>query len=507
MYMAFNFIGEISGLILAKYSIVYIHSWEESRIIRILETIAEKQFSKPMRVFMWSHSEGCTYKKKPVTQKTGAIHSIIDYLNYAISFQGNAIFIAKDLQILWKNDPAILRKLRDVYENFKPNHKTLFVVANQLDIPAELSKEISIYQFPFPDYKELKQVFDGVLIDFKEKRKVRVSLAEEDINAYIRSVMGLTLDEARRAYNKAFLETKHINRTQIQKVLLEKKFLIDKAPGLVYIKDCISLDEIGGLENLKAWLNQRLKCFTPEAKEFKIIPPKGLLITGISGCGKSFVAKGIAGLWDMPLIRLDMNQMYSIGKNAGENFENALKTCEAISPALLWIDEIENAISPEAGRGEGGRIFGNFLTWMQEKKSPVFVVATANNIDLLPAEMLRKGRFDEVFFVDLPTLYERESIFRLHMKTRDLEPGDYDLNSLTASTEGFSGSEIEQVVISAVFRGFMDGRRPDQDDFYKVISKTIPLSITLSEQIKSLKRWASQRAIFAGKAQEIQNGN
>jgi len=495
--MAINFLSDLSGIILAKYSIVYVHSWEENRVLRMLATIAEKQFSKPMKLFVWSQSEGATYKGKEIVLKSGSLKDIIHFLEYAIRFEGNAIFIVKDLPLIWESNPLIVRKIRDLYESFKQNHKTLFIVSNQLKIPPELSKEISIYQFPLPDFIELKQVFDSVVNDFRERRKVEVSLSPEDVNSFVRGVMGLTLDEARRAYNKAFLEVTRIDRKLIPNVLLEKKFLVDKTIGLNYIQDSYSLGDLGGLENMKKWLDERLKCFNPEAKEYKIVPPKGLLISGISGCGKSFAVKGIAGLWDMPLVRLDMNQIYSAGA-AGLNFENALKTLEAIAPVLLWIDEIEKTIGGTDQSGEAARIFATFLTWLQEKTSPVFVVATANKINMLPAEMLRKGRFDEIFFIDLPSQEERDSIFRLHISKRNLNVGDFDLQSLTASTEGFSGSEIEQIVVSAVFKGFVQGRKAVQEDFYDVISSSIPMSVMMSEEVKSMKRWASQRAVYAG---------
>lgn len=497
--MADGIFKDISRLILSKQSIVLLHTWEEQRVSKILELIASKQFSKPLNVFYWSLSEGVIHKGEPVKIKDRHLISALEFLEFALKINGNGIFIAKDLDAVWETDIKVQRKLKDIYDAFKDNYKTLFLVSSKKEVPYDLSKEISFFEFPFPDYKEVKHVFEGVIEEVKKKKNVKVSLTHDDIEAFIRATLGLTLDEVRRAYNRAFMDETHIKRDLISNVLNEKKFLIDKTPGLVYVTDVMSLETIGGLEKLKEWLMQRIKCFSPEAEKYKIVAPKGLLITGIAGCGKSFIVKGIAGLWDMPLIRLDMNQMYSAGSSPGQNFENALKTVEAISPALLWIDEIEKAIGEGNQGDEASRIFGAFLTWMQEKSLPVFVVATANNITLLPPEMLRKGRFDEIFFVDLPTAAERESIFRLHMEKRNLNPSEYDLLSLRASTEGFSGSEIEQIVVSAVFRAFVRNEKAQQDDFFQCISQTIPLSVTMSNDIKELKRWASQRAIFAGK--------
>jgi len=260
------------------------------------------------------------------------------------------------------------------------------------------------------------------------------------------------------------------------------------------------LEDVGGLENLKEWLVKRRKLFTPEAAKAGLNPPRGLLMMGISGCGKSLSVKAISSLWGLPLFRLDMNKVYSGSYGSPEGtFHRAIKSIESVAPAILWIDEIEGGISSNTAKdgSTGSHIFSAFLTWMQEKASGVFVAATANRIDLLPAEIIRKGRFDQVFFIDLPNDNEREAIFRVHLKRRGNNLADFDLPLLSVATEFWNGAEIEHVVEAATIEAFHRDTTLTQDDLYTIIRSTVPLSRTMSEQIKFIKSWASERAISA----------
>jgi vesicle-fusing ATPase len=269
------------------------------------------------------------------------------------------------------------------------------------------------------------------------------------------------------------------------------------------VRSRVDIDKVGGLENIKEWLEVRRLAFSSEAKEFGLDTPKGILLMGISGCGKSLCAKAIATAWNLPLLRLDLNQVYSEAFGSPEEaFRKAIKTVEAAAPCVLWIDEIEAGITrsgEKSGDSPTSRIFGYFLTWMQEKAYPVFVTATANQIDLLPPEILRKGRFDEIFFITLPNLKERKEIFRIHLQNRGKNPESFNLDSLAKNTEGLSGAEIEQAVISALFESYSKGKELDDRELIIAASTIVPLSTTMREEISKLERWASNRAVKASR--------
>ena len=287
----------------------------------------------------------------------------------------------------------------------------------------------------------------------------------------------------------------------LEELHMEKKQVILKEVILEYVHNTPRIDEIGGLEHLKDWLKKRQRAFTPEARKFGLDQPKGLLVMGVSGCGKTLSVKAISSLWSLPLFRLDMNLVYSgIAGPAEEAFARALKTMDSLAPAILWIDEIESGINDKVSEGATGRILGYFLTWMQEHQSSVFVAATANRIDLLPAELLRRGRFDQIFFVDLPVEKEREDIFRIHLKKRAPGFEGFNITPLAKITKGWSGAEIEQAIISAMYEAFNEKRALSEDDLFKIFSRSVPLSTTMYEQIKKIREWAQRRAVRASVA-------
>ena len=296
----------------------------------------------------------------------------------------------------------------------------------------------------------------------------------------------------------------------------EKCQVIRKTEILEYIKTDIKIDDVGGLENLKKWLEKRNKSWLQTARDYSLPAPKGILITGVPGCGKSLCAKAMSAAWQLPLLRLDMGKIFSgIVGSSEENMRKAIKTAEAVAPCILWIDEIEKGLSNTRSSGDSGtsaRIFGTFLTWMQEKEKPVFVVATSNDISSLPAELLRKGRFDEIFFVDLPTLSERKDIFSLHLRkrlineyvARDIVIDEKLLNELAELTEGYSGAEIEQIIIEALFEAYYNERPLLPEDIKRAINNSVALSITQSEQIFAIRRWAGSRAVAASAKKDVE---
>jgi SpoVK/Ycf46/Vps4 family AAA+-type ATPase len=327
------------------------------------------------------------------------------------------------------------------------------------------------------------------------------SISTEDREKLLKAALGLTRDEAEKVYRKARVMAKRLTAEEVDIVLSEKKQLIRRNGILEFMDVDETIDSVGGLDELKRWLQQRSDAFTERAREYGLPQPKGMLILGVPGCGKSLIAKTTSRLWGLPLLRLDLGRVYdgsTVGRSEA-NLRNALRTAESISPAILFIDEIDKAFaggvgSSDSDGGTSSRIFGSFLTWMQEKKSPVFVMATANRVEKLPSEFLRKGRFDEIFFVDLPNAEERKDIFQIHLQKRRRDIERFDLEQLTKVCDGFSGAEIEQGLISAMYEAFAQGREFTQLDIIAAIRATMPLSKTMSEQVTALRDWARQRA-------------
>jgi SpoVK/Ycf46/Vps4 family AAA+-type ATPase len=364
------------------------------------------------------------------------------------------------------------------------------------EIPVELEKEVVVLDFPLPSMTELDEVLSQHL-----NHNPRNIAAPQDRERLLKAALGLTRDEAEKVYRKARVMAGCLTAGEVDIVLSEKRQLIRRNGILEFMDVDETIDLVGGLEELKHWLTQRSDAFTERARDYGLPQPKGMLILGVPGCGKSLIAKTTSRLWGLPLLRLDLGRVYDgsmVGRSEA-NLRNALKTAESISPAILFIDEIDKAFAGGAGSsdsdgGTSSRIFGTFLTWMQEKTSPVFVMATANRVERLPSEFLRKGRFDEIFFVDLPNAEERKDIFRIHLKKRRSDIERFDLDQLTKVCEGFSGAEIEQGLISAMYEAFAQGREFTQLDIIAAIRSTLPLSKTMSEQVSALRDWAQQRA-------------
>jgi SpoVK/Ycf46/Vps4 family AAA+-type ATPase len=391
---------------------------------------------------------------------------------------------------------VVIRWLRDAIASFKDNQKTIVLMSPVQQIPIELEKEVVVLDFPMPNMGELDRVLSRQL-ESNRQRKISTQTREK----LLKAALGLTKDEAQKVYRKAQVTAGRLTEAEVEIVLSEKKQLIRRNGILEYIEDDETIDSVGGLEELKRWLKQRSNAFSERAREYGLPQPKGMLILGVPGCGKSMIAKTTSRLWGLPLLRLDIGRVYDgsmVGRSEA-NLRSALKTAESISPVILFIDELDKAFAGSAGSadsdgGTSSRIFGSFLTWMQEKKSPVFVMATANRVERLPGEFLRKGRFDEIFFVDLPNHEERQDIFKIHLSKRRKDILRFDLDQLAKVSEGFSGAEIEQAVIAAMYEAFAQDREFTQLDIIAAIKSTLPLSKTMTEQVTALRDWARQRA-------------
>ncbi|MEN9238662.1 MAG: AAA family ATPase, partial [Thermostichus sp. DG_1_6_bins_120] len=395
------------------------------------------------------------------------------------------------------DNTEVKRWIRDAVSSLKGSHKTILLMSPVQVIPVELEKDISVVEFPLPDMATLERTLNRQL----EQTPRSGSLSPDTREKLVKAALGLTQDEAEKVYRKAVVMHGRLSEAEVEIVLSEKKQLIRRNGILEFIEEDETIDAVGGLEELKRWLLQRSGAFTERARAYGLPQPKGMLILGVPGCGKSLIAKTTARLWGLPLLRLDMGRVYDgsmVGKSEA-NLRSALRTAESLAPAILFIDELDKAFAGSAGSsdsdgGTSSRIFGSFLTWMQEKRSPVFVMATANRVDRLPGEFLRKGRFDEIFFVDLPNITERMEILEIHLKKRRRDISRFDLRQLATACDGFSGAEIEQVLIAAMYEAFAQNREFTQLDILAATKATQPLSRTMMEQVVALREWAQQRA-------------
>ncbi|NET59899.1 MAG: AAA family ATPase [Symploca sp. SIO2E6] len=486
---------ELKVLIKAQYPLVYLVTSEEERTERAIAMIAQSK-SQQRRVFVWTVTHGIIEYGQ--SQHTSQHHNTVSpqsAIQWVIQQKEAGIYIFKDLHP-FTDSPEVTRWLRDAIASFKGTYKSIILMSPVQQIPIELEKEVVVMDYPLPDLTELNQVLSYQLDQTKARRTTT-----ETREKLLKAALGLTKDEAEKVYRKAYVKSGRLTEKEVDIVLSEKKQLIRRNGILEYIEEDETIDSVGGLEELKKWLKQRSNAFTERAREYGLPQPKGMLILGVPGCGKSLIAKTTSRLWGLPLLRLDMGRVYDgsmVGRSEA-NLRNALKTAESISPAILFIDELDKSFAGGAGSsdsdgGTSSRIFGSFLTWMQEKTSPVFVMATANRVERLPGEFLRKGRFDEIFFVDLPNAQERQEIFNIHLSKRRRDIARFDLEQLANVSDGFSGAEIEQALIAAMYEAFAQEREFTQLDIIAAIKSTLPLSRTMTEQVTALRDWARQRA-------------
>jgi SpoVK/Ycf46/Vps4 family AAA+-type ATPase len=485
---------ELNILVQAQYPLIYLVTSEEERAEQAIAKIAQMT-AQQRRVYVWTVTHGIVEYGQP---RQATQHNTVSpeaAIEWTVRQREPGIYIFKDLHP-FITSAAVTRWLRDAIASFKGTEKIIILMSPYQEIPIELEKDIVVVDFALPDLTELNQV----LTQHLEKNKTR-RITTEVREKLLKAALGLTKDEADKVYRKAYVKASKLTEEEVDIVLSEKKQLIRRNGILEFIEEDETIDAVGGLEELKKWLKQRSDAFTERAREYGLPQPKGMLILGVPGCGKSLIAKTTSRLWGLPLLRLDMGRVYDgsmVGRSEA-NLRNALKTAESVSPTLLFIDELDKAFaggtgSADSDGGTSSRIFGSFLTWMQEKTSPVFVMATANRIERLPGEFLRKGRFDEIFFVDLPTPDEREAIFNIHLSKRRSDISRFDLEQLAKVSDGFSGAEIEQAIVAAMYEAFAQDREFTQLDIIASIKSTLPLSRTMTEQVTALRDWARQRA-------------
>ena len=513
---------KFSNLLRARFPFIYINTYEEDRATKFVQetAISPKEVKIPREVFVWTQSIGLkNLKDGNVISNTTAPNKLVEFIE---KYDSNAVFILYDFHVFFGTkqkcpDCGVIRSLRDLVPVLKMGsaRKNIVFISPELVIPESLQKDVVIYDFPLPDVSAIRKRLDKMI--GSNKKVDTTALSEEDKERLCKAALGLTMKEAENAFALAMVNDGRLNKYDISVILEEKMQVIRKTGMLEYIQSDLGISDIGGLDNLKKWLLKRNNSWSDRAKKYCIPSPKGVLVTGVPGCGKSLTAKAMSTIWQLPLLRLDFGKIFAgIVGSSEENMRKAIATVEAVAPSILWVDKIEKGLSGASTTNDGGvssRIFGTFLTWMQEKTAPVFVIATANNISKLPPELLRKGRFDEIFFVDLPTYEERKEIFRVHLKKRLLDEevcknvkadDENVVEKLAQMTEGFIGSEIEQVVVSALCDAFFENRALEFEDFVKAIQNTVPLSKTQKEQILALREWANVRAVSASSKESVQ---
>src|ERR1043166_4045255 len=499
-----NFQAELETLIRARYPILYVISSEEMRVQHLVMQIAQKRQKK---VFEWSFSTGIVpggtnlQSHKP---RNPATKEPLVALDQVIEQVEPAIFIFKDFHpFLTKGNFAVTRKLKEIALHLKNSFKTILLVSPVLEIPAELEKEITVLNHPLPSRDDLNELLEKIIADVKQFKQVTIELDDAGRERLLQAALGLTLGEAENVFAKIIVKDERLSGEDVNEVFAEKQQIIRKSGLLEYYATTESFSNVGGLAILKEWLQKRAVAFTDEARAFGLPAPKGILMLGVQGCGKSLSAKAVSSLWQLPLLRFDMGRMFgSLVGSSEENVRRAIAVAESVAQAILWIDEIDKAFagSQASGSVEGGttaRVFGTFLTWLSEKTAPVFVVATANDISQLPPELLRKGRLDEIFFVDLPSEKERREIFRIHLLKRRRDPEQFDLEKLVAASEGFSGAEIEEAIISSLFDAFSERRELSTKNVFASLCETFPLSRAMAERMETFRRWAEGRARHA----------
>ena len=461
--------------------LAYIHSPEEQRVARVLDGLG-------MPVWTWCLTEGmrCGDAAQAGTEDARAA------LDFIIAHPGGAIFHLKDFHEPLRDSAQVRRRLRDVYQACLNRRKFVVITSPVRSVPEEVERSIAFVELRPPDMVEL--------VEFMRDR-VNSRGGEVDESALTEmagALRGLTLDETGYALERALSAGYKLGSDAMPALLEEKKLLVNRSGFIEFVAESTGLAEVGGLQGLKSWLRERRKLFQMRDKLSSEIVPKGVLIMGIPGCGKSLSVKAIASYLELPLYRLDMIEIFSgrHGKPEGV-FVQACHMMEDMAPAVLWFDEIEMGITSTESSGEQGRIFAFFLTWMQEKTRGLFVAATANRLDLLPAEMIRKGRFDEVFFVDLPIEEERVEIFRIHLNRRGEDASRFNIDQLLEFTIGWTGAEIEQCVVSALTRARLADREITDQDLVSTAVSIVPLSRTMKEQINHIRGWAFERAVRA----------
>jgi ATP-dependent 26S proteasome regulatory subunit len=522
---------EIEKMIRANYNVVVVMTSEEGRAISLINRVCETKLDKDTAnrnagkgrtLVCWDFADGFKQISPHVVSGEGKAAGPYDFqpeglppkpdplsaLQVIGAYNKQAVFILKDFHEFWEQ-PIIKRKLRNLAQRLEPSGKCIFITSPNKRVPDELKDDIGVIDLPMPREHELNELLGTVA----QSNAIKVELDDEQKQRFLQAALGLTSQHAKRVLTKAAVVSKgKINESHIKMITEEKRQVIRQSEALEFFPVSETMDDIGGLEQLKEWLQIRQGAFSEAAREFELPPPKGVALIGIPGTGKSLTAKAIGAIWRLPLLKLDVGALFGgIVGESEERTRRALHVAETVAPCILWIDELEKAFAQGGlDGGTSSRVFGSILTWMQDKTSPVFVVATANDISKLPPELLRKGRFDEVFFLDLPTEEERKQIFAVQLKRVRRPLHAFDLDGLARASEYFVGAEIENAINDALYQAFYDGQRAMvTDDIIRSLKKLIPLAESQREVVGKLRSWLKEgRAIsasYSDKKQALSN--
>jgi len=484
---------ELRLLVNSRHPIITVETAEEERFELLLMELAA-ELAVPL--YEWSVTAGLSKYHGAAIYNTEQPEQALANIPL---IQGDAIFLLKDFARYCDND-RICRRLRDLAEKFRTVRRAIVISAASLELPAELTSEAAPFQLGLPTAEELLPGVKRVLAETNREQHIPVSLDVAGMSQVARNLSGLSEEEAIRTLRMCILSRGKADAGLLDDVLDAKRQAL-KSDGLIEtVRRDASFGDVAGLKRLREWIAKRKSALTPEGQRFGLVPPKGILITGVQGCGKSLAARAVAGEWGFELARLDAGALYD--KFVGESekkLHKALELAQKLAPMVLWIDEIEKAFasagsSGDADAGLSQRLLATLLTWMQDRESGVFLAATSNNITVLPPEMMRKGRFDEIFFVDLPDAEVRAALFQLHLKKRGRDVTAFDLARLAAGSAGFSGAEIEQVIVAGLYSAFAQKQQLTTDVLLSEIRATQPLSVTRAEEVESIRQWAKTRA-------------
>jgi hypothetical protein len=517
MHMNSTSLDRLKVLINSSTPIVVMETVEELRAVSLVRLACS---DLNMAVFEWTIADGlvrcgsgaaasaaapsslrteATAPKTSVYNSTDPVQALANLETMTVE----AVFVLKDFHRHMDN-PVVVRRLRDVGQKFSANRRTLVLTAPSIDMPPELASLVEFFDLPLPDQDRLREIIKETYTRLAGTHTLKLQLDASGVDAMAANLRGLTEEEADRAISQTLVARLALSPDCVTDVLEAKKALLKRSEMLEFINATDNMASVGGLENLKTWLGQRRGSWDDHAREFGLEAPKGVIIMGVQGCGKSLCARAVAGEWKLPLVKFDTAAIYD--KYIGETekrIQKVFKVAEGLAPCVLWIDELEKVFagsgpdSASADAGVSSRLLASFLSWMQDRKAPVFVAATCNNVNALPPELIRKGRFDELFFVDLPNQAERKQIFGIQLTKRKRNPADYDLDRVAAVAKGFSGAEIESAVQTALYAAFSRKQELSNEDLLHALETTVPLSVTRAEEIAELRNWAKDRAVWA----------